>query len=168
MVVMALRVMTSLLQHLHIIFCTSSTRTNRLWYSSPDLSPFLLDSDLGRFDSQVQFQFSLCTFAVLFCLGRMTFCQHTTKDFRRYLLNTYGEINTFLFLFYWYILQLRTWTWTWNSWTWTCTRSHVVLADLDLKLEDLDLKLEDLGLDCDFAVAGLDTSLQTNHVISTG
>ena len=61
---------------------------------------------------------------------------HTTKDLC-YLLNIYCGINTrtCLFLFRFYILQLRTWTW-----------SHVVLADLDVKLVDLDL-----------TVAGIDT-----------
>jgi len=32
----------------------------------------------GKICKQVHFQFSLCTFAV-FCLGRMTFCQHALK-----------------------------------------------------------------------------------------
>jgi len=62
---------------------------------------------------------------------------HTTKDFRRYLLNTYGEINTFLFLVHTAIknldLDLEHLDLHLNS-------SHVVLADMDLKLVDTRYK----------------------------
>jgi len=65
---------------------------------------------LGKICNQVQFQFSLCTFAVI-CLGRVTFCQPLsyTQPKICYLLSIFCGINTwiclFLFLFYWYILQ---------------------------------------------------------------
>ena len=63
-------------------------------------------------------------FFYIICLRPYDIWRTQSKDLH-YVLNIYCKISTwtclFLLLFSWYILQLRTWT-----------RSHVVLADLDL------------------------------------
>jgi len=120
---------------------------------------------LGKICNQVQFQFSLCTYAV-FCFGRTTFCQpvsYTQPKISVTYLIFAAELTRGLACsdsIYIVLILIAAGTYT-----------EIKNLDFDLELVDLDLDSEScsfsglrleasgLGVDLDLAVAGLDTSL---------